>query len=380
MDLNLFMERKSVKKVFNAYTIYVILAIVVFANLFLFPDLLNNRDIRINDMSYLIPNQQDIVSPPIQPVGENISEENNVNVMANSEVIIDNPNNQENDTNINVDNEKESQSKEKTSGSGDPESKTPANENTNSNNEIKDSFVSADNHNSNTENVIIENNTINDTNNPHVAVVSENNEEAITNSNTSNESTKEKVEENNTDTNKDNSGLVEDNTKKTVENTNDNTEADSTSTSSIPNNTENVESNSNDLIPTAGIDTNTITESNNDNNKETKNTEETSTKSEKTEENKDNENFLKATDEVISMDQNNSETQPSSEDSGREEIKTATRSYYLLILFVILSSLIAGFALFIHRNYNVFRQIYYSSKATYNIRDYLYNGYELLED
>lgn len=377
MDLNLFMERKSVKKVFNAYTIYVILAIVVFANLFLFPDLFNNRDIRINDMSFLIPNQQEIVSSPIQQVGENISVENNENSLGDSEVIIDNQNNQENVPIVHNDNEKESLNKENTSESKDSESNKSADDNNNSQIETKDSLVTADNNSSNSENLKNENNNLNETTSTPVSEVSENKEKGI---NSSNDSTEEKTKNNNTDTTNKNFEVVEDNTKSVVEKTNENTEADSSSTSSSPNNIENVESNSNDLTPTATIDTNTNTENNNDSNKEPNNTENTSTKSEKAEENKDNEPFLKATDEVISIDQNDSETQPSSEDPGREEIKTAARSYYLLILFVILSSLIAGFALFIHRNYNVFRQIYYSSKATYNIRDYLYNGYELLED
>lgn len=42
------------KLLFNKYTVYVLLGILLCMNIILFPDLLNHKDIKLNDMSYLV--------------------------------------------------------------------------------------------------------------------------------------------------------------------------------------------------------------------------------------------------------------------------------------------------------------------------------------
>lgn len=52
-----FNFRKHYRGVFKKYFLYVLLAVLIVVNIVIFPDLLNHRDIKLNDMSYLLPSE-----------------------------------------------------------------------------------------------------------------------------------------------------------------------------------------------------------------------------------------------------------------------------------------------------------------------------------
>jgi hypothetical protein len=47
-------ERRYTKLFFNKYSVYVLLGILLCVNIVFFPDLLNHKDIKLNDMSFLV--------------------------------------------------------------------------------------------------------------------------------------------------------------------------------------------------------------------------------------------------------------------------------------------------------------------------------------
>jgi hypothetical protein len=74
--------RKIGKNFFNKYTLYGFLAVVVIANLFLFPNLLNHKDMKFNDMSYLLNTESSI---PVASKGDKVTVNNLVNATIDSE-------------------------------------------------------------------------------------------------------------------------------------------------------------------------------------------------------------------------------------------------------------------------------------------------------
>ena len=94
MNLNFSknMKEKLIKKVFNAYTFYIVLGIIVFANVFLFPDLLNHSDIKLNDLSYLMNKQIEIIPTTNEKTGNSQEADNKIDNLEQEKPVEDTEN------------------------------------------------------------------------------------------------------------------------------------------------------------------------------------------------------------------------------------------------------------------------------------------------
>lgn len=52
----------------NSFVIYTFLFSMIFVQLYFFPDVLNNKDIKINDLSYLLPPRVKVETLPTTPI------------------------------------------------------------------------------------------------------------------------------------------------------------------------------------------------------------------------------------------------------------------------------------------------------------------------
>jgi hypothetical protein len=69
MNLNYENTLKNIGNVlFSKYVLYIFFPVVVFINIVLFPDLLNHNDIKLNDLSYLLPQKEILNKIPDQPI------------------------------------------------------------------------------------------------------------------------------------------------------------------------------------------------------------------------------------------------------------------------------------------------------------------------
>ena len=311
MNLNFsnIIEEKFIKKVFNAYTLYIVLGIIVFANVFLFPDLLNHSDIKLNDLSYLMNKHIDVTT--IDKIEDSTEVENVVN---------------------NVEQEKP-----------------------------KDDAVISETINT-SDNVAVNNQE--ETIKADIDSTQVNSEQDVVNVNPSEAKETLTILDDSSKINIDAADVASVREEASLEDNNKNEVIIAEDKM-----TEEIDSNTDQSVP-ATIDSNTNEGDgvvSNGNVADDKNSEKII--NDKTE---DQEAFLKNENLEINVD-------TPSEDAMKNKRKLAD-FYYIILLFVLLSSFMLGFVMFIHKNYDLIKQTYNSTKSAYRIREYLYNGYELLED
>lgn len=393
----------NIKKVFNAYTLYVVLAIVVFGNIFLFPNLLNHKDIKLNDLSYLLNKEVEVLAAPF------INQDEFVNTLFSDEQkVMDVEEKKENDGGIRgVDyinsekveekaegkgNESDSQSDQATiaiENIGQKETLTILEENTGETSEEKQETEEVVDENINVaEKSQVYNNERNADENltDNVAIMENNNVDSMVNKESNAEmSSEESTPITNADTAINTIAAVDTLIDPVEENktTSNETASDETITNI---NQENIPV---EEIAITSNETRSEEINTNINQENIVTTENSGEEKGKTEDNpaflravpEVNENTEEKQTEIISSDITTSNSENSNENvEETQEKKKAAHPYYLLILFIVLSSFIAGLVIFINKNYETFRQIYETSKSTYKIRHYLYSGYELLED